>query len=340
MSFFVLAGRGRTPGLWLGAVLGDDLADPVGESGGVIRDAVFDSPFDFAGLGHAVGFGVEDAKIGEGIAVDEDQVGEVAWAEVAEVGVFTEHFGVVDGDLLDDLKGVKAGFLVEFEGADETEAIEIVDEAGIFADGDIAAAAGEVTEGIHPEAVIVAPFGFVGAGPVEEEAAVVIGIGGKKLFEGGVEVLLEEGLSLIAEEIAGGFVDIEGGAPGDVGLDHGIEEESEFGGVCLAEEMTGVAEAVDFVLVVEGGGKVLDAVGEGGIGDAIPVFDGSCAVLDVVRGIGFGDGGMVGGAEALFVSFVEHDAHGPIGDFEELEAIGAGSLDLADAVAESGFVGG
>ncbi len=154
MGIFVIAGGARAAGLRIGAVLGDDLADALGESGGVVGDPVLDGPFNFSGLWDAFGFGVEDAEIGQGIAIDDEEVGEVAGAEVAEVRFLAEHFGIVGGDLLDDLEGVEAGFLMEFEGADEAEPIEVIDEACVFANGDIAPAAGKIADGIHPKAVV------------------------------------------------------------------------------------------------------------------------------------------------------------------------------------------
>ena len=79
--------------------------------------AIFDGPFDAAALDEFAVFevlgagGVEVFEVFEGIFIDEDQIGEVAFFDAAELVFHAEDFGVVFGGVLDDIDGVEAGFL-------------------------------------------------------------------------------------------------------------------------------------------------------------------------------------------------------------------------------------
>ena len=83
----------------------------------MVNIAVFDGVFDAAALDKLAVFevlgtgGVEVFEVFEGVFIDENQVGEVAFFDAAELVFHAEDFGVGFGGVLDDVDGVEAGFL-------------------------------------------------------------------------------------------------------------------------------------------------------------------------------------------------------------------------------------
>src|SRR4030095_322645 len=71
---------------------------------------------------------------------------------------------------------MKAGLTHQLQLLDRAEAVQLVDEAGIRADRDAAAAILVIVHERHPQLIVLAPGDFVLAAPVEEEAAVVVAI--------------------------------------------------------------------------------------------------------------------------------------------------------------------
>ena len=145
-----------------------------------------------------------------------------------------------------------------------------------------------------------------------------------------MEKLLEPGLVLSAEEVAIGFVDDKGGDPGDIMIDEVLQDHVEFHGVGFAPEVSGPGEAVVLVVVVVPGGEFLGAV-EGGVGNAVPVFDGGGAEGGVVPGVGVFDADVVGDAKSEFVGFVADGLVDVAFDAGDLDAVGAHFVDAADA---------
>src|SRR5580704_6673135 len=95
--------------------------------------------------------------------------------------------------------------------------------------------------------------------------------------------------------------------------------------------MAGVAEPVGFIVVVIGGGKILAATLDGGIGDAVPVLDTGGAELDVVPGVGLFDAGVMGDAQSVLVCLVFHGFHYVAIDAQDLDAIHAHGFELANS---------
>src|ERR1700693_4639247 len=94
--------------------------------------------------------------------------------------------------------------------------------------------------------------------------------------------------------------------------------------------MAGVAEAVGFIVVVIGGGKILAAALDGGIGNAVPVLDSGGSELDVVPGVGLFNAGMMGDAQSILVCLVLHGFHYVAIDAQDLDAIHAHSFEFAN----------
>ena len=114
-------------------------------------------------------------------------------------------------------------------------------------------------------------------------------VGTEELFKHRVQVILEPGLVLRTRQVTTRFVYVERRIPRDVRRDHTVEDFHQTIPVGLAPEVAGVAEAVHFVVVVVARRKVLPAVHNRGVGDAVPVLDAGCAELDVVPRVGLGD---------------------------------------------------
>ena len=100
-------------------------------------------------------------------------------------------------------------------------------------------------------------------------------------------------------------------------------------GIGLAPEMAGVAEAIGLVVVVVGGGEILYAVFDGGVGDAVPMFDAGGAEMNVVPRVGLFHAGVMRDAQTELVRLRFHGLHGVAVDAQNLDAVGAGLLQLA-----------
>src|SRR4030095_3464709 len=71
---------------------------------------------------------------------------------------------------------MEAGLAQQLQLLDRAETVQLIDEAGIRADRDSAAAILVIVHERHPQLVVLAPRGFVFTAPVEEEAAMVVAI--------------------------------------------------------------------------------------------------------------------------------------------------------------------
>src|SRR5205085_11192130 len=140
----------------------------------VIRDAVLDRPLDTAcvdGLpvsDHVNAGRIQHLEIFERVAVDDDQIGEVTGPHAAQAIIYAQNFRIVAGALLYDLERMKAGLLMQFHLANETEAVHLIDEARVFAATDQAAALVELAQSRHPDAIVLLPKRFVGGSPTDE----------------------------------------------------------------------------------------------------------------------------------------------------------------------------
>src|ERR1035437_4213103 len=319
-----------------------DLLDLPHELRAVVRNAVLDYPLgaeraDFLAVADgACAARVQHLDVLERVAVHDDEVGGPADPHVAELVFLAEYLRVVAGAVLDDLERIEAGFLVEFHLADEAEAVHLVDETRVVAAADGAALAFEVAERGHPYMVVLLPVRFVGAAPADEVRSVVCGIGLEVVLERGMEVVLEPGLGLRALEVTARFIDVERRHPGDVGAHHRGEHGVEQLGVGLAPEPARPAEAVGLVEVVVFARKVLAAVGNGGVGNAVPVLDAGGAELDVVPRVGLFDADVVRDAQPDLVRLVFHGLHDVALDAEDLDAVGAELLERLHAGAGLG----
>src|ERR1022692_1051241 len=309
--------------------LRDHLLDARHQLRDVIGDAILDGPLHAAGV-HLLAVAdlfnaarVEHLQVLQRIAVDHNQVGGEPGAHAPQFLLLPEDFGVIAGVLLDDLDGVEPRLLGEFPAANQAEAVHLIDEAGIVAHADQAAAAVELAQRGHPEAVVFLPEHLVGGGPAQKVGAVVGGVRPEILFQHGVQILGEPGLVLRALQVAAGPVDIQGRYPGDVRLHHAVEHLAEAFRVGLAPQVAGVAEPVGLVVVVVSGGKALYAAFDGRVRDAVPVLDAGSAEFNVVPGVGLFDAGVVGDAQSHFVRLVLHGAHGVAIDAEDLDAVDA-----------------
>ncbi len=174
--------------------------------------------------------------------------------------------------MADHLERAESRLLLHLHLADRREAVDLVDESRVGADGHVPAARGELLHPSHPDTIVVAPADLVGGGPVEVVRAVALRVGlevGHHLRE---RVVGEPGLRARAREIAVRLVDGERRIPGDVVRDHRVDHRRETRRIRLTPEVPGPAEAVELVVVAVLRGKVLPA-GDRGVGDAVPVLD-------------------------------------------------------------------
>src|SRR5437588_7347696 len=136
----------RKAGLFRRSGLGHELLDFRHQSWSVVGDAVFDGPFDTAGVhGLAVADfvdsrGVKHLQVFERVAVDDEYVGHVAGADAAEARLLAQYARVVAGGVLNHFEWLKTGLLLQFQLANQTEAVHLIDEAGIVSTADEAAA--------------------------------------------------------------------------------------------------------------------------------------------------------------------------------------------------------
>ena len=183
-------------------------------------------------------------------------------AEV-DVGLFgaLELFGSVEGCGADDFEGREAGFAEEFELLDISEAVGLVDEAGVGTGGDVAACVFEVFEEVFPDAVVPVVGVLVFRGPVVVVGAVVFAVGLVVLHERGERVFVVPLRCVGALEIAACGVDGHGWVEDGAALDPlGDECVPLFAaaGIDLVPVAGDLAEAHLLVVVVLVGGIVLD----------------------------------------------------------------------------------
>ena len=70
--------------------------------------------------------------------------------------------------MLDDFDRMEAGFFMQFQLAEQPEAIELIDEARVVAYADKAAQPLKIPDRPHPDAVILLPEHLIVGGPVQE----------------------------------------------------------------------------------------------------------------------------------------------------------------------------
>ena len=117
--------------------------------------------------------------------------------------------------------------------------------------------------------------------------------------------------------------------------DHQVDDLVQLLGIGLRVELAGAAEAVNLVRVVHVRREVLDAV-ERRVGDAVEVLDRVHAELDVVLRRRLLDGDVRGGPQPELVRLV-HDRFELIAiHADDLQAVGALLLDVADPRADLG----
>ena len=144
-----------------------------------------------------------------------------------------------------------------------------------------------------------------------------------------VEVVAEPRLVLRAHQVAAGLVDREGRIPRDVALHHPVDDLVQLRRVGLRVQLASAAEAVDLVRVVHLRRERLDA-GQRRVGDTVEVFDRVDAQVDVVVGGGLFDRDVRRRAQPEGVGLV-HDRLELIAiHADDLQAVGALLLHLAD----------
>ena len=150
-----------------------------------------------------------------------------------------------------------------------------------------------------------------------------------------MQVVPEPRLVLRADQVAARFVDRERRIPRDVLLDHQVDDLVQLRRVGLRVQLAGAAEAVNLVRVAHVGREVLDAV-QRRVGDAVEVLDRVDAELDVVLRRRLLDRDVRRRAHAQLVRLV-HDRFELIAiHADDLQAVGALLLDVADPRADLG----
>src|SRR3989442_14832087 len=184
----LLLRRGRTRAF--GAPLGDQVFHLFDERRHMVRDAVFDRPFNAAAVHalhvrvarlhdarivvddltvvrHHVGaVRIHHAQILERVAVDDEKIGHVPDTHTAQSIRHADHLRAIRRRVLDDLERVKACFLVQLDLAGDAEAVErSVQIPGVVARRDGAAFETEFAERGHPDLIVLPPADFLRRGP-------------------------------------------------------------------------------------------------------------------------------------------------------------------------------
>src|SRR4051794_27459681 len=174
----------------------DHLLDLAHQRRHVIRDAVLDRPLDAAAVRrlhlvvraerrivrrrapveqHHVGaVRIQQLEVLERVAVDYQQVGDEAFADLADAVFHPEQLRAVPGRVLDDLERVEPRLLVQLQLARDAEAVHRIDVAGIVSGGDEPALARELQHRVHPDAILSLPLRFLRRGPADEVRPVVV----------------------------------------------------------------------------------------------------------------------------------------------------------------------
>src|SRR5262245_35701545 len=327
----------------------------------VIRDAILDRPLDAAAvcvlglvapadrrvIGRRLAVEQHDIsavraqqlQVLERVAVDDEEIGDEAFAYLAEPIFHADQLGAVPGRVLNHFERLESGFLVQLELPRDAEAVHRVDVPGIVSGRDQAALPPELAHRVHPDAVLLFPPRLLRARPAEEVGAVVFDGALEVLLHRRVEVVADPRLVLRAHQVAAGLVDRERRIPRDVSLHHPLDHLVQLRRVGLRVQLAGAAEAVDFVRVVHLRRERLDA-GQRRVGDAVEMFDRVDAEVDVVVGGGLLDGDVRRGPEPERVGLV-HDRFELIAiHADDLQAVGAFLLHLADQCTDLGVRSG
>ena len=218
---------------------------------------------------------VEDFEVGDGVLVDDDEVGEFAGAHDADV-VAAEGLGAPHGGGADHFERMEAGLLQQLELADVVEAVELEDESGVAAGGDVAPSVFVIVDELHPEAVVLLPLDLVGGGPVEPVRAVRLAARLVELPERREGVLVVPLGAHRAHQVAARLVDRERRIDVEVQLHQLVDRGVPLLGAGrrgLLPEAAGLAEAILFVVVVVARRVVLDGpVGEHRLRQSVPVL--------------------------------------------------------------------
>ena len=135
----------------------------------------------------------------------------------------------------------------------------------------------------------------------------------------------------IALEVSGRLIDIECRHPRYLRGNERVQHLAEQGGVRLAPEAPRPAKAIRLVAVVVRRWEMLPAFGNGRVRNAIPVLDARGAESRVVPRVGLLHAGMVRHAKPHRVRFLEHGLHDVAVDAQDLDAVHAHRLELANA---------
>src|ERR1017187_5037736 len=111
--------------------------------------------------------GIEHLQVLQRIAVHHQQIGQVTCPHATNVRFLTENFRVVGGGVLNNDERLESGFLVQFQLANQTETVHLINEAGIIAAADQAAALLEFQQGSHFDSVILLPESFISGCPTD-----------------------------------------------------------------------------------------------------------------------------------------------------------------------------
>ena len=323
----------------------------------MIRDAVLDRPLDAAAVGvlglvapagrrvvgrrlaveqHDIGaVRVQQLEVLERVAVDDEEIGDEAFAHFAEPIFHADQLRAVPRRVLDHLERLESGFLVQLEFPRDAEAVHRVDVPGIVSSRNQAALSPELAHRIHPDTVLLFPARLLRARPAEEVRSVVLDRAFEVLLHRRVEVVAEPRLVLRPHQVAAGLVDRERRIPRDVALHHPVDDLVQLRRVGLRVQLAGAPEAVDLVRVVHLRRERLDA-GQRRVGDTVEMFDRVDAQVDVVVGGGLLDRDVRRGAKPERVGLV-HDRFELIAiHADDLQAVGAFLLHLADPCTDLG----
>ena len=232
--------------------------------------------------------------------------------------------------MLDNLERREARLLLKFEPSHHAEPVHLIDEARIVTHGNRPAQSFEFAQRTKPDLVVLLPVRLVHRRPPYEVRAMVHRVRLEVGLKGRMQIVLVPGLRLRPLQIPARFVDIERRDPRHIRLDHCGQHFLQLVRLGFPPESPRVTKAMYFVGNVEVGGEILHAVGNGRIGNAVPMFDAGGTILDVVPGVGLGYGCMVRHAQPDLVRFVHHGLHHVALDGRNLDAIDAQPLELLD----------